>query len=80
MMPFHSGRAISPRIAYARTTSGAPAILSMSVLDLTLTPYADTNKCTGPRDGRAHRCGARLAYSLRATGIREFSGLVSTAN
>ena len=46
--------------------------------DLTLTPYADTNKCTGPRDGRPHRCAARLAYSLRATGIREFSGLAST--
>jgi hypothetical protein len=45
---------------------------------LTLTPYADTNKCTGPRDGRPHRCGARLAFSLRATGIREFSGSVST--
>ena len=49
-------------------------------IDLTLTPYADTNKCTGPRDGRPHRCAARLAYSLRATGIREFSGLVSTPN
>jgi hypothetical protein len=47
-------------------------------VELTLTPYADTNKCTGPRDGRPHRCGARLAYSLRATGIREFSGLAST--
>jgi hypothetical protein len=45
---------------------------------LTLTPYADTNKCTGARDGRPHRCGARLAYSLRATGIREFSGLATT--
>ena len=49
-------------------------------VDLTLTPYADTNKCTGPRDGRPHRCGARLAYSLRATGIREFAGLVSSPN
>jgi hypothetical protein len=45
--------------------------------NLMLTPYADTNKCTGPRDGRAHRCGARLEYSLRATGIREFSGPAS---
>jgi hypothetical protein len=44
---------------------------------LTLTPYADTTKCSGPRDGRPHRCGARQAYSLRATGIRPFSGLAS---
>ena len=46
---------------------------------LTLTPYADTSKCTGSEPGRSHRCRARLAYSLRATGIREFSGLLSTA-
>lgn len=46
--------------------------------ELTLTPYPDTNSCKGPRDGRPHRCGARLAYSMRATGIREFSGLAST--
>ena len=26
---------------------------------MTLTPYADTQKCTGARDGRPHRCGAR---------------------
>ena len=37
---------------------------------MTLTPYTDTNKCTGARDGRPHRCGARQAYSIRATGIR----------
>ena len=41
---------------------------------LTLTPYADTTRCNGPRDGRAHRCGARQAFSLRATGIRAFEG------
>src|SRR5262245_51387750 len=44
---------------------------------LTLTPYADTTRCSGPKDGRPHRCGARQAYSLRATGIRAFSGLAS---
>lgn len=42
---------------------------------LTLTPYADSSKCLGPRLGREHRCGARQAYSLRATGIREFTGV-----
>ena len=45
---------------------------------MTLTPYTDTTKCTGPRDGRPHRCGARLAFSIRATGMRAFTGLVST--
>jgi hypothetical protein len=45
---------------------------------LTLTPYADTTRCVGPRDGRPHRCGARQAFSLRATGIRPFSGEVAT--
>ena len=48
--------------------------------NLTLTPYTDTTKCTGPRDGRAHRCGARQAYSMRATGMRAFSGQVSTGS
>jgi hypothetical protein len=41
---------------------------------LTLTPYTDTSRCTGMK----HKCGARQAYSLRATGIREFAGLAST--
>jgi hypothetical protein len=46
--------------------------------DMTLTPYTDTGKCTGPRDGRPHRCGARQAFSIRASGMRAFSGLVPT--
>jgi hypothetical protein len=44
---------------------------------LTLTPYTDTTRCTGARDGRPHRCGARQAYSMRANAIRAFSGLAS---
>lgn len=46
---------------------------------LTLTPYPDQSRCTGPRDGRPHRCGARQAYSMRASGIRAFSGEVAEA-
>jgi hypothetical protein len=41
---------------------------------LTLTPYTDDKRCTGQgaREGKGHKCGARLAYSLRATGMVEF--------
>ena len=32
---------------------------------LTVTPYTDASRCQGKG-----RCGARLAYSLKATGVR----------
>ena len=32
---------------------------------LTVTPYVDTSRCTGQG-----RCGARMAFSLRATGLK----------
>jgi len=32
---------------------------------LTVTPYVDTGRCTGQG-----RCGARMAFSLRATGLK----------
>lgn len=32
---------------------------------LTVTPYADTSRCQGK-----DKCGARVAYSLKATGVR----------
>jgi hypothetical protein len=35
--------------------------------DMTATPYVDSSRCTG--DGK-HKCAARLAYSLKATGVR----------
>ena len=34
---------------------------------MTATPYVDSSRCTG--DGK-HKCAARLAYSLKATGVR----------
>ena len=46
---------------------------------LTLTPYLDAQKCLGPRRGEAHKCRARVAYSLRATGMVEFVDESSTA-
>ena len=33
---------------------------------LTATPYVDASRCQGGKD----KCGARLAYSLKATGVR----------
>ncbi len=37
---------------------------------LTATPYVDTGRClAGQGQGRG-KCGARLAYSLKATGVR----------
>ena len=33
---------------------------------LTVTPYVDASRCKGGKD----KCGARLAYSLKATGVR----------
>jgi hypothetical protein len=45
---------------------------------LMLTPYPDSAKCRAPHAGREHRCGARLAWSMKATGIKEFAGLASS--
>ena len=36
--------------------------------DLTLTPYVDSQRCKGSDKG-AHRCRARLAWSVRASGL-----------
>lgn len=36
---------------------------------LTVTPYLDDKACGGPKGGERHRCRARVAYSLRATGM-----------
>jgi len=33
------------------------------------TPYVDASRCQGDGDGK-HKCRARLAYSLKATGVR----------
>ena len=45
---------------------------------LTLTPYVDQSRCRGTgRNG--HKCGGRLAYSLRATAMVAPSSMPSTA-
>ena len=36
---------------------------------MTATPYVDSSRCQGNGKGK-DKCGARLAYSLKATGVR----------
>ena len=43
---------------------------------LTITPYVDSQKCSG----RGDRCRARQAYSLRAAGMREPGGVRKASN
>jgi hypothetical protein len=45
---------------------------------LTVTPWVDRKPCTGPEQGKSHRCWARQAYSMWATGMRAFTGSPST--
>jgi hypothetical protein len=40
------------------------------------TPYVDSSRCTGDGDGKG-KCRARMAYSLKATGVRAPSRLPS---
>jgi hypothetical protein len=41
---------------------------------LAVTPYVDRDKCTPPKPGEAHRCKARQAFSLWATGMHTPTG------
>ena len=56
----------------ASRVPGYPALVAFE--GLTLTPWLDDQKCRAARAGESHRCRARLAYSLRATGMVEFTG------
>lgn len=39
--------------------------------DVTIAPWTDSQRCRGGEPGRAHKCRARLSWSIRATGITE---------
>lgn len=41
---------------------------------MTATPYVDSSRCNG--DGKS-KCAARMAYSLKATGVRAASRLLA---
>jgi hypothetical protein len=45
------------------------AFIPVEFEGLQATPYVDSSRCTGEDNGR-HRCRARQAYSLKATGVR----------
>ncbi len=55
------------------TPAGSPFI-PVEFEGLTATPWVDTQRCKAKETGR---CGARMAYSLKATGIRAPSRLAA---
>ena len=58
--------------AYQPVLPDAPAgspFVPVEFEGLTATPWVDSSRCQGNGDGK-HKCRARLAYSLKATGVR----------
>ncbi len=65
-------KVISPQqpVPPAAAIPGYPPAVEFT--GITVSPWADQQKCKGPiKPGMAHRCKARLAWSIRATGITE---------
>jgi hypothetical protein len=50
------------------TPAGSPFV-PVEFEGMQATPYVDSSRCQGNGDGK-HKCRARLAYSLKATGVR----------
>jgi hypothetical protein len=58
--------------AYQPVLPDAPAgspFTPVEFVGMQATPYVDASRCTGDGDGK-HKCRARQAYSLKATGVR----------
>ena len=58
--------------AYQPVLPDAPAgspFIPVEFEGMQATPYVDSSRCQGNGDGK-HKCRARLAYSLKATGVR----------
>ncbi len=52
----------------ASTVPGYPPAVEFT--DVTLTPYVDSQRCKPPaKQGQLHKCKARQAWSIRATGM-----------
>ena len=64
------GQAVAPHqpVPPASTVSGYPPAVEFD--GLTITPYVDVNRC----GGSSNTCRARMAYSLRASGLRAAAG------
>ena len=54
--------------------AGGSQFVAIDFEGLQATPYVDVSRCQAKETGR---CGARMAYSLRATGVRAPSRLPS---
>ena len=44
---------------------------AVEFIDVTLTPYVDSQKCKGTAKAGPHKCGARLGWSIRAGAMVE---------
>jgi hypothetical protein len=53
----------------ASTVPGYPPMVDFT--GVTIAPWADTQRCKAPEQGRPHKCKARLGWSIRATGMTE---------
>ncbi len=53
----------------ASMVPGYPPMVAFT--GVTIAPWADSQKCKAPEQGRPHKCKARLAWSIRATGMTE---------
>jgi hypothetical protein len=65
--------------AYQPVLPDAPAgaaFVPVEFEGMQATPYVDSSRCNGDGDGK-HKCRARQAYSLKATGVRAPAGLPS---
>src|SRR6266508_3723786 len=62
------GRSTEVRVKIAAPVQPVlPAAVEFT--DLTVTPYVDAQKCRGNSKGGAHKCGGRLAWSIRASAV-----------
>jgi hypothetical protein len=57
---------------------GYPPLVAFT--DMTVTPYTDVQKCTGPRKGEPHKCRSRQAWSMRASAMVDPSELSKSAD
>jgi hypothetical protein len=51
------------------TVPGYPPMVEFT--GVTISPWADRQPCKPPEQGKPHKCRARLAWSIRATGMTE---------
>ena len=62
----------------ASAIPGYPPLVEF--INVTISPWPDSQKCRPPQQGREHKCKARLGWSIRATGIAEPQTLGTNTN